>query len=106
MRPPAGFAAVNYGIAGVYGLLITVPSLVALFFYFRTIQQSHRFAVVTGKGYRPKAYDLGRFRPAGLLFVLVYLSLAVFLPVLCPGGGYLCFLRCVCPPQKRYLWSP
>ena len=82
VRPPAGFAAVNYGIAGVYGLLITVPSLIALFFYFRTIQQSHRFAVVTGKGYRPKAYDLGRFRPAGLLFVLVYLSLAVFLPLL------------------------
>ena len=37
VRPPAGFAAVNYGIAGVYGLLITVPSLLALYFYFRTL---------------------------------------------------------------------
>lgn len=82
VRPPAGFAAVNYGIAGVYGLLITVPSLVALYFYFRTLQQSHRYAVVTGKGYRPKAYDLGGFRYLGLLFVLVYMSLAVFLPLL------------------------
>jgi iron(III) transport system permease protein len=82
VRPPGGFAAVNYGIAGVYGLLITVPSLLALFFYFRTIQQSHRYAVVTGKAYRPKDYDLGKFRFAGLLFVLVYMSLAVLLPLL------------------------
>ena len=82
VRPPAGFAAVNYGIAGVYGLLITVPSLLALYFYFRTLQQSHRFAVVTGKGYRPKTYDLGKFRYVGLFFVLLYMSLAVFLPLL------------------------
>jgi iron(III) transport system permease protein len=82
VRPPGGFAAVNYGIAGVYGLLITVPSLIALYFYFRTIQQSHRYAVVTGKGYRPKSYDLGRFKSVGLLFVLFYMSLAVFLPLL------------------------
>lgn len=82
VRPPGGFSGVNYGIAGVYGLLITVPSLIALYFYFRTIQQSHRYAVVTGKGYRPKTYDLGRFRSLGLLFVFLYMSLAVFLPLL------------------------
>ena len=81
VRPPGGFAAVNYGIAGVYGLLITVPSLVALYFYFRTIQQSHRYAVVTGKAYRPKIYDLGKSWPMGLLFVLLYMTLAVFLPL-------------------------
>lgn len=77
-----GFVPVDYGIAGVYGVLIVIPSLVALYFYFRTIQQSHRYAVVTGKGYKPKSYDLGRYRYAGLLFVLVYMSLAVFLPLL------------------------
>jgi iron(III) transport system permease protein len=82
IRPPGGFTAVNYGIAGVYGLLITVPSLVALYFYFRTIQQVHRYAVVTGKGYRPKTYDLGRFRYLGFAFVLLYMTLAVLLPLL------------------------
>src|SRR5262245_10070178 len=82
IRPPGGFAAVNYGVAGVYGLLITLPSLLALYFYFRTIQQSHRYAVVTGKGYRPKIHDLGKFRSVGLVFVLVYMTLAVFLPLL------------------------
>jgi iron(III) transport system permease protein len=82
VRPPGGFAAVNYGIAGVYGLLITVPSLVALYLYFRTIQQSHRYAVVTGKGYRPKTYDLGKFRYLGFAFVLLYMTLAVLLPLL------------------------
>jgi iron(III) transport system permease protein len=82
VRPPGGFAAVNYGIAGVYGLLITVPSLVALYLYFRTIQQSHRYAVVTGKGYRPKTFDLGKFRYLGFAFVVLYMTLAVLLPLL------------------------
>ena len=82
VRAPTGFQLVDYGVAGVYGLLIAIPSLVALYFYFRTIQQSHRYAVVTGKGYRPKAYDLGRFRYAGLIFAFLYMSLAVFLPLL------------------------
>jgi iron(III) transport system permease protein len=63
-------------------LLITVPSLVALYLYFRTIQQSHRYAVVTGKGYRPKTFDLGKFRYLGFAFVVLYMTLAVLLPLL------------------------
>jgi iron(III) transport system permease protein len=82
IRAQTGFRPVDYGVAGVYGLLIVVPSLVALYYYFRTLQQSHRYVVITGKAYRPKTYDLGRFRYAGLLFVLLYVSLAVFLPLL------------------------
>lgn len=82
VRPPAEFTEVNYGVAGVYGLLITLPSLIALYFYFRTIEQSDRYAVVTGKGYQAKPYELGKIRYAGLMFVFLYVSLAVFLPLL------------------------
>jgi iron(III) transport system permease protein len=72
----------RYGMAGVYGLLIAVPSSVALYYYLRVIEQGHRYAVVTGKAYRPREFDLGRWRYLGLAFVFVYLALAVFLPFL------------------------
>ncbi len=81
--PIGGTAAIpRYGMAGVYGLLIAIPSLIALFHYRRVIERSHRYAVITGKGYRPKDFDLGRGRYLALLFVLLYLLLAVALPLL------------------------
>src|SRR3972149_5663138 len=35
-----------------------------------------------GKGYRPREFDLGHWRYLGLLFVLLYLLLAVVFPIL------------------------
>lgn len=72
----------RYGISGVYGVLISVPTLIALYFYYCTIRQGHRYVTVTGRGYRPKTYDLGPFKYVGMLFVLFYLALAALLPFL------------------------
>jgi iron(III) transport system permease protein len=71
----------QYGISGVYGALIAVPSVVALYYYYVTIRQSHRFVTVTGKGYVARIHDLGSFKSLGVLFVLFYLLLAVVLPL-------------------------
>jgi iron(III) transport system permease protein len=78
--PDAGLP--RYGLAGVYGLLMILPSIVALYFYFRTIRQAHRYRVVTGKGYRPRMYNLGRWTYVGLAYCLLYLTLAIVLPFL------------------------
>jgi iron(III) transport system permease protein len=72
----------QYGISGVYGALIALPSLVALYYYYATIRQSHRFVTVTGKGYVARIHDLGSFKNLGVLFVLFYLMLAVVLPLI------------------------
>ncbi|HEY1373892.1 MAG TPA: iron ABC transporter permease [Candidatus Binatia bacterium] len=80
IQPFEGSLEIKYGVAGVYGLLIMAPSLLALFFYFQSLKQSHRYAVITGKGYKPKDFPLGGLRYPAILFVLVYLMLAVFLP--------------------------
>lgn len=71
----------QYGVSGVYGALIAIPSLVALYYYYITIRQSHRYVTVTGRGYVARIHDLGRFKFWGVLFVLFYLILAVFLPL-------------------------
>jgi len=81
---PIGDAAgvPRYGMSGVYGLLIAVPSLLALYYYLRVIERGHRYVVVTGKGYRPRDFELGRGRIVALAFVALYLLLAVVLPLL------------------------
>jgi iron(III) transport system permease protein len=78
MLPDAGLP--RYGLAGVYGLLMIVPSVVALYFYFRTIRQAHRYRVISGKGYRPRMYDLGGWTYLGLAYCLSYILLALVLP--------------------------
>ena len=70
-----------YGVSGVYGVIIAVPSLFALYYYFVAIRQSHRYVTVSGKGYRCKIHDLGLWKGVGLAFVLFFLTLAVFLPL-------------------------
>jgi len=73
---------VAYGAAGVYGMLIAAPSIVALYFYLRILTQARRYEVITGKAYRPRDMDLGHFKWLGLGFVLLYLMLGAVLPML------------------------
>ena len=80
--PDSAAAEIPYGAAGVYGVLIAVPSLLALHYYHRILAKAHRFGVITGKGYRPRDVDLGPYKYLGLAFVVFYLLLAVVLPIL------------------------
>jgi iron(III) transport system permease protein len=73
---------VTYGAAGVYGALIAVPSLIALYFYFKVLGQAKRYGVITGKGYRPRPVDLGGLTWLAFGFVLLYLLCALVLPFL------------------------
>jgi iron(III) transport system permease protein len=83
IKPFGSEAAIpRYGMAGVYALLITIPSLLLLFYYRRVIEKGYRYAVVTGKGYRPRDFDLGRGRYLAVSFILTYILLAVGLPIL------------------------
>jgi iron(III) transport system permease protein len=82
IQPSEQSSQIRYGIAGVYGVLIILPCLVALYYYFRSVKEAHRYATITGKGFRPKTFELGRLKYPALAFVWVYLSLSVFLPLL------------------------
>ena len=72
----------NYGVAGVYGLLILIPTVVALRYYQGMLKLSHRYTTVTGKGYRPKLINLGRWKLAGAGFMIFYSLISFFLPFL------------------------
>lgn len=80
--PTQDSAELKYGAAGVYGVLIAGPSIIALYFYYRVLAKARRFQVITGRGYRPKLYALGGYKYAAVGFVCFYLALAVVLPML------------------------
>jgi iron(III) transport system permease protein len=72
----------DYGHAGAYGLLMLVAGLALSVLYFRVVRRSNRYAVITGRGYRPKLTRLGRWKGPAVAFVLVYLALDLFIPFL------------------------
>lgn len=72
----------QYGAAAVYGVVLLVPTLVALYYYQKMLRASYRYATVTGKGYKPKLVDLGQWKWVGLAFISVYFLLDIFIPFL------------------------
>ena len=78
--PPTGLP--EYGIAGAYGGIMLVAGLALAYFYVRLVKQGKKFTVITGRGYRPREIGLGRWKWVAVSFVLLYLSIEVFIPFL------------------------
>jgi iron(III) transport system permease protein len=71
----------DYGLASAYSLFTMVLAIVIITLYQRATVATHKYAVVTGKGFRPVRIDLGRFRWLGGAFVSL-VSLVVVAPLL------------------------
>lgn len=72
---------VEYGQAGAYSLtLLTIASL-GVFFQSRLSRRGKRFQTVTGKGFRPRPMELGRWRWVAMLAVVAFFVVAVALPL-------------------------
>jgi iron(III) transport system permease protein len=71
-----------YGQANALGIFYIFIAIIATWLYSRVISRSERFSIITGKGYRPKEMDLGRWKWAGVATVVVFLSLSILLPFL------------------------
>jgi iron(III) transport system permease protein len=69
----------DIGGASALSVLMLVLVLVLLAIYGRLSRHAERFATVTGKGFRPRPFDLGRLRyaTAGILVLNFLLLLAV-----------------------------
>jgi len=79
LQPPSGMA--NYGQASALGVLVLALSMAMLFVYRRRVRDTSRFKVVTGKGYRQNRVSLGRWRIPMFLVVLLFMFIAVLLPI-------------------------
>lgn len=72
----------RYGLSGAASSFMVLLGIAASIWYTRTIKKSRKYEVIKGKGYQPKAVQLGRFRPLAWAFVGTYFLLAAVLPLL------------------------
>lgn len=78
INPPAGLP--DYGLVAAIAVPVVALGGVMLLLYNRATRVAERYAVVTGKGYRPRRVDLGRWRYPALAAVIAYLMLVLGLP--------------------------
>lgn len=89
----------DWGLSGTYAVAMLVLSIVLLAFYFRLVRHGERYQTITGKDFKPRRIDLGRWRflTCGLSLFLVFLITGVpFLMML-----YVSFLPVYQPPTAK-----
>ncbi len=74
----------NYGLSAAFGLLLLVVAVLLMLLYFRVVGAGEKYRVVSGKSFRPRQTELGRWSiPAmigtALLVLLMILPLLVLL---------------------------
>lgn len=72
----------NYGLGATFAASYVLMAIGLAYLYQRAILlQSERFTTVSGKGYRPRIIELGRWRYGALALLFFYFFLAVMLPL-------------------------
>ena len=72
----------NYGEANALSMVYLVIALASTLIYARVLTQAGRYSTISGKGFRPREQALGRWRWPAFALVMLYLLVAVILPVL------------------------
>ena len=71
----------EYGLVAALSTVMVAFGLVLSWWYAKVQNKAPRYAVITGKAYRPRIIDLGRGKWIAIGFVAVYLVLAQLLPL-------------------------
>lgn len=72
----------NIGLAAAYAIALLAITSGGIYWQSRLTGQSQRYATITGKGFRPRVMDLGRWRYLTAAFFIFYALLALVLPFL------------------------
>jgi len=72
----------DYGRGGALSVGLLLLSAVGVWLYTRGTKESKKFQTVTGKAFRPRQFDLGKWRWLGLGFLLTYFVFVVLTPFL------------------------
>ena len=71
----------DFGLAGAYAVTLLAISTTGVLIYGRITRREERYATVTGKGYRPRVIDLGKWKYLTCALAFFIFFLAVILPV-------------------------
>jgi iron(III) transport system permease protein len=70
----------DLGYASAFSVVLLLLAAILLYFYSRLLRNASRFHTVTGRGYRPRPFELGRKRYFGDVFVLLNFLLTLVVP--------------------------
>ena len=70
------------GLAAAYAVTLLLLTSLGIYVQSRLSRQGGRFATVTGKGFRPRTIDLGRWRYLTAAIFILYFVVIVLLPFL------------------------
>ncbi|MCL5958950.1 MAG: iron ABC transporter permease [Chloroflexi bacterium] len=70
----------DFGLAGAFAVSLLVLSIIGIRFYYQMISRSERYATVTGKAFRPRMIDLGRWKYLTSGILILYFVVLVGLP--------------------------
>lgn len=70
------------GLASSYAVTLLLITTVGIFFISRLSASGSKYSTMTGKGFRPRQIDLGKWRWVAAAIFFVYFSLIVLLPFL------------------------
>src|SRR4051812_3332626 len=73
--------AINFGESGAYSVCLLFIVVLLLLWHNRLAGHANQFQTITGKGYRPRIIDLGRWRYVTAAILLGIFLLAILLPV-------------------------
>jgi iron(III) transport system permease protein len=74
------------GLACAYGVTLLAITTLGIYFQSRLSRQGSRYSTMTGKGFRPRPVDLGKWRYLTAAIFIVYFLLIVVLPFLSSSG--------------------
>jgi iron(III) transport system permease protein len=72
----------QYGQAGAYAMSLLVLTAIGVFWHSRLSKRAKTFQTVTGKGFRPRPMELGRWRWPATGLIVAYFLFAVVAPML------------------------
>jgi iron(III) transport system permease protein len=70
------------GLASSYAVTLLLITTVGIYFQSKLSSQGSKYSTVTGKGFRPRAMDLGKWKYVTASIFVLYFSLIVILPFL------------------------
>ena len=71
----------DFSLAGVYAVLVLLFCAALVWLYNIMTKNASMFAVISGKGFRPRRVDLGRLRWPAVASAMVILAMGVILPL-------------------------
>lgn len=73
---------VDYGTASSLGVGMLVICALGILLYQQATKKAEKYVTVSGKAYRPRRIDLGRWKYLGTAYIYTYLAFSVAMPIL------------------------